>query len=167
VQSGVEERADADLCFEQFGNGAAGLGGFDGGVKFGFIRAGDGGDEVEMTLRDGEAVADFVECDSRRGFELLRGHSGAAELRGQSHRKTSGVRRSEKLFRVGADAVFKARAERILRLFEDAMSVEMVPLPSFKPPCQTADALRCMVPLLLRCLQSSTDWNPENSIHQR
>src|SRR5580704_7746022 len=47
------------------------------------------------------------------------------------------------------------------------LSVEMEPLPFFKPPCHTADALRCMMPLLLRCLQSLTDLNPENSIHQR
>src|ERR1700722_6662974 len=47
------------------------------------------------------------------------------------------------------------------------LSVEMEPLPSFRPPCQTADALRCMMLLLLRCLQSLTDSNPENSIHQR
>src|SRR5579872_855035 len=28
------------------------------------------------------------------------------------------------------------------------LSVEIEPLPSFRPPCQTADALRCMMPLL-------------------
>src|SRR5437667_8376935 len=32
------------------------------------------------------------------------------------------------------------------------LSVEMVPFPSFKPPCQIADALRCMVSLLVRRL---------------
>jgi len=28
--------------------------------------------------------------------------------------------------------------------FRTPLSVEIVPLPSFKPPCQTADAFRCM-----------------------
>src|SRR5580704_15969130 len=44
------------------------------------------------------------------------------------------------------------------------LSVEIDPLPSFKPPCQTADALRCMTPLLLH---DSFDLNAENSIRQR
>src|SRR5277367_3068857 len=38
------------------------------------------------------------------------------------------------------------------------LSVEMEPLPSFKPPCQTADGLRCMMLLLLN---SSMDSIPE------
>src|SRR5271169_1289986 len=33
--------------------------------------------------------------------------------------------------------------------FRTPLSVEIDPLPSFKPPCQTADAFRCMIPLLL------------------
>src|SRR6266568_4326072 len=41
------------------------------------------------------------------------------------------------------------------------LSVEMVPLPSFKPPCHTADALRCITSLLLRFSQYSSQ---ENSI---
>src|SRR5216683_134345 len=45
--------------------------------------------------------------------------------------------------------------------FSTPLSVEMVPFPSFKPPCQTADALRCMVSLLLA---RSFFLNPQNSI---
>src|SRR5713226_4558586 len=41
------------------------------------------------------------------------------------------------------------------------LSVEMVPLPSFKPPCHTADALRCITSLLLRFSWYSSQ---ENSI---
>src|SRR5260370_20577415 len=41
------------------------------------------------------------------------------------------------------------------------LSVEMVPLPSFKPPCHTADALRCITSLLLQFSQYSSQ---ENSI---
>src|SRR6266852_6959979 len=45
--------------------------------------------------------------------------------------------------------------------FSTPLSVEMVPFPSFKPPCQTADALRCMASLLL---SRSFFLNPQNSI---
>src|SRR2546429_9915144 len=45
--------------------------------------------------------------------------------------------------------------------FSTPLSVEIEPFPSFKPPCQTADALRCMGSLLLSL---SFDSNPENSI---
>src|SRR2546423_11290841 len=41
------------------------------------------------------------------------------------------------------------------------LSVEIIPFPSFKPPCQTADALRCMISLLV---DVSLFLNPENSI---
>src|ERR1700722_5528865 len=73
-----------------------------------------------MAFRDGKAVTDFVECYGGGGFQLLRGHAGAAELCRESHSETSRVGRGEKFFRIRADAVFEARAERILRLFEDA-----------------------------------------------
>src|SRR6266566_3233321 len=45
--------------------------------------------------------------------------------------------------------------------FSTPLSVEIEPFPSFKPPCQTADALRCMGSLLVPL---SFDSNPENSI---
>src|SRR5882724_12879431 len=70
---------DGDFSFEKFGDGAAGFGGFDGGVEFGLIGSGNGGDEMEMALGDGEAVADFVEGDGGGGFELLRGDACATE----------------------------------------------------------------------------------------
>src|SRR6266566_4945096 len=44
------------------------------------------------------------------------------------------------------------------------LSVEIEPFPSFKPPCQTADALRCILSLLLAL---SFFLNPENSIRER
>src|SRR5437867_5045755 len=44
------------------------------------------------------------------------------------------------------------------------LSVEREPLPSFRPPCHTADALRCMISLLLAL---SFFLDPENSIPQR
>src|SRR5258708_28844790 len=45
--------------------------------------------------------------------------------------------------------------------FRTPLSVEIEPFPSFRPPCQTADALRCMVSLLLA---PSLDSNLYNSI---
>src|SRR2546429_9036576 len=46
------------------------------------------------------------------------GHAGVAELRGERHRETAGVRRGEELFRIGADPILKPRAERVLRLLQ-------------------------------------------------
>src|SRR5580698_864087 len=116
MRSGVEGRADANLRFEKLGDGTASLGSFHCGVKLCFVRAGNGGDQVEMALGDGKTIADFFERYSRGGFELLRGHSSAAELRGKRHGETSCVRRGEELFRIGANAIFKPRAEGILRI---------------------------------------------------
>src|SRR6266404_5498894 len=48
--------------------------------------------------------------------------------------------------------------------FSTPLSVESVPLPAFRSPCQTADALRCMMFLLHRkCLN---DLNLTNSIRE-
>src|SRR6266851_9244716 len=56
-------------------------------------------------------------------------------------------------------------SKRVLKeycvFFKTPLSVEIEPFPSFKPPCQTADALRCMVSLLLA---RSFFLNPQNSI---
>src|SRR5690348_812759 len=73
-----------------------------------------------MALGDGEAVADFLQRDRGGCFQLLSGHSRAAELPGKRHRETRRVSSRDKLFRIRADAVFEARAEGILRLFENA-----------------------------------------------
>src|SRR5215475_13517394 len=44
--------------------------------------------------------------------------------------------------------------------FRTPLSVEMAPLPVFKSPCQTADALRCMLvsPLLITAVNSTAYW---------
>src|SRR5258708_10039638 len=112
--------ADADFGFEKFRNWAAGFGGFDGGIELGLVGAGNGGNEVEMALGDGEAVADFIESDGRGGFQFLCGVACAAELRGQRHSEAAGLRRVEKFFRIGADAAFETRMERIRGLLENA-----------------------------------------------
>src|ERR1700722_4571025 len=53
-------------------------------------------------------------------------------------------------------------SKRVLKeycvFFRTPLSVEIEPLPSFRPPCHTADALRCMMPLLLRCFEGLTDF---------
>src|SRR5271169_887164 len=120
MRSGVEGRADANLRFEKLGDWAASFGGLHGGVKLCFVRAGDRCDEIEMALGNRESFADFIKRDGGSGFQLLRGHSSAAELCGERHSETSRVCRSKKLFGVRADAILKARAERILRLLQDA-----------------------------------------------
>ena len=116
--SGLQARVYGDFGFEKFRNGAAGFSGLDGGVKFGFVGAGNVGDEVEMTLGDGKTFADLGEGNGRGGFKVLRGHAGVAELRGEGHGETSGVRRGQQLFRICADPVFKTSAEGILRLLQ-------------------------------------------------
>src|SRR5690242_12954224 len=48
--------------------------------------------------------------------------------------------------------------------FSTPLSVEIVPLPSFNPPCHTAEPLRCIVFLLFSVF---VRWNTGNSIHGR
>src|SRR5579871_825482 len=117
---GDEFGGNGDLRFEEFGYGAAGFGGFNGGVKFGLVGAGDFGGEIEMAFGDGKTIADFFERNGGGGFKLFSGEAGAAELRGESHGETSRVSSSEEFFGICADAVFESRAEGILRLFKDA-----------------------------------------------
>src|SRR5713226_8984141 len=50
---GFQPGVDADFCLEEFRDGAAGFGGFHGGVEFGLVRAGDLCDEVRMAFCDG------------------------------------------------------------------------------------------------------------------
>src|SRR5580698_6520901 len=102
----VEGRADADLRFEKLGDWAAGFGGFHGGVKLGFVRARNCGDQVEVAFGDGETVANFIERNSGGRFKLLRCQSSSAELPRERHGETTRMRRSEELFRIGANAVF-------------------------------------------------------------
>src|ERR1700719_1677207 len=71
-----------------------------------------------MTLGDGKTVAYFSEGNGRGGFQFLRGHTSAAELPGERHGKTSGVRGGQQLFGIGADSIFKTSAEGILSLLQ-------------------------------------------------
>lgn len=111
---------DGDFGFEKFGDRAAGFRGFDGGVEFGLIGAGNAGHEVEMRLGDGETVADFFERYGGGGFEFFGGEAGAAELRRKSHGEAAGVGGGEELFGIGADATFEAGVEGVGGLFKDA-----------------------------------------------
>src|SRR5712691_3999169 len=115
-----ETGSNGNLGLEKLGNGAAGFRGLDRGIEFGFVRAGDASDEIEMALGNAEAVSHFFEADGGGGFQFLRGETGAAELRGKSHGEATGVRGGEQFFGIGAHAVFKTGAEGILGLFQDA-----------------------------------------------
>src|SRR5713101_6560520 len=116
--SRLEPRRDGDRGLEKFRHRAARFGSLDCGVEFRPVRSGDARSQVEVAFRDGEAVGKLFKGNRHRGFELLRRESGIAELRGERHGKTPGVSRGEQLFGIRADAVFKTRAEGILRLLE-------------------------------------------------
>src|SRR5712664_3092992 len=73
-----------------------------------------------MTLGDREAVREFLERNGSRRLQFLRGQSRVAKLRGERHREAPGMRRSKKFLRIRTHTIFKSRAERILRLLQDA-----------------------------------------------
>src|SRR6267154_2819765 len=92
--------ADADFCFEEFRDGAAGFSGFHGGVEFAFVRARDLRDKVQVAFGDGESVRQLIEGNRGSCFQPARGHTGVAQLRGKRHRKAACVRSGEKFFRI-------------------------------------------------------------------
>src|SRR4029077_16300091 len=59
--SAVQLGSDADFGFEQFRNRAACFGGFHCRIKLGLIGSGDCGDQIEMSLGDGNPFAIFFE----------------------------------------------------------------------------------------------------------
>src|SRR5260370_358232 len=89
---GFQSGVDADFCLEEFRDGAAGFRGFDGRVEFGLVRAGNFRDEVQMALRDGEAIPDLFERNRCRRLKPAGSHTYAAQLGGERHRKSTGVR---------------------------------------------------------------------------
>src|SRR5882762_8947790 len=120
ARSGFQTRVNGNFRFEELRHRAARLRSFHCGVKLGFIRARYARDQVEMALRDTEAVADFFQAYGRGGFQFLCGQACAAKLRRKRHGETSGVRRGKKFFRVSAHTVLETGAERILCLLQDA-----------------------------------------------
>src|SRR6266403_5070110 len=129
---GFQPGGDADFCLEEFRDRTAGFGGFHSRVELRFVRPRNTRDEVEMALSDRETVGELVErnCCSRR--ELACRQAGVAELRGERHRETAGVRRGEELFRIGADPILKPRAERVLRLLQHTTIRRNRALPIFQ-----------------------------------
>src|SRR5882757_3002308 len=120
ARSGFQARVNGNFRFEELRDRAARLRGFHRGIKLGFICSGYARDQVEMALRDAEAVADLFQAYGSSGLQLLCRQTGATELRRKRHGETSGMRRGKKFFRVGAHTVLEARAERILCLLQDA-----------------------------------------------
>jgi hypothetical protein len=123
---------DADFRFEQLRDGAASFSGLYGRFKFGFVRAGNFRDEVQMAFRDGKAIPDLFERNRRRRLKLAGRHTRAAQLGGKSHRKSTSVGGSQQLFGIGSNAVFKARAVGVLRLLQDAAVRRNRALPIFQ-----------------------------------
>src|SRR5260221_8564675 len=116
----IELGADGDFGFEKSGDRAAGFRGFHRGVKFRLVGSGNGGHQIEMALGDGKTIADFIERDGGRGFQLLRDHARSTKLRRKRHSEAARMSRGQQLFRIGADTVFEASVERIGRLLQYA-----------------------------------------------
>jgi hypothetical protein len=68
--------------------------------------------------------------------------AGGGELAGERHREAAGVRGGDELFGIRPGAVFEARAERVLRVAENAAIGGDAAFPSLRLPFQTAEALR-------------------------
>ncbi len=161
---GFQPGADADFCLEQFRDGAPGFGRFHCGVELALVRPGDLRDKIQVTLRDGEAVRQFLQRNRCRCFEPARSDARVAQLCGKCHGKTAGVRGREELLGIGADAVFKPRAERVLRLFQNATICRYRAFPIFQatlPNCRRFP-LHAFSPFA-----SFVFLNPENSILER
>src|SRR6266446_1987750 len=73
-----------------------------------------------MTSGDRKAIGEFLQRNRSRRLQFLRGQSGVTKLRGERHGETPGMRCCEKFLRVRTHTIFKSRAERILRLLQDA-----------------------------------------------
>src|SRR5215475_15987382 len=97
---------DGDFRLEEFGNGTARFRVLDRCVKFGFVRARNFGDKVEMAFGDGEAVSDFFKRNSSSSFEFFRNHAESTQLGGKRHGESTRVCGSEQLFWIRANAVF-------------------------------------------------------------
>ena len=74
--------------------------------------------QVEMAFGDREMLADPLESYRCGRFQPFRPQAYLAELRGNRHGKASGMCSGQQFFGVGAYAVFKSRAERILCLVQ-------------------------------------------------
>ena len=89
-------------------------------VKSSFVASGDAHLHIEVNGSNSEAGIGLLECQRRLGVDGLRRHTGIAELTAQRHRKAAGVRGSNQFLGICANAIFKSRAEGVLRLREDS-----------------------------------------------
>src|SRR5271156_621808 len=71
AKSGLQVRAYRNFGFEEFRNRAANLRVLYRGVKFGLIRAGNLGDEIQVALGDRETVAVFRQRDGGGGLQFF------------------------------------------------------------------------------------------------
>src|SRR5260370_14798958 len=127
-----QTRCDADFRLEEFRYRAARFGSLHRRVEFGFVRPGNFRNEVQMALRDGEAIPDFFERYGCGRLKPAGRHSRSAQLGGKRHRKSTGVRGCEELLGICAHTVFKARAVGVLRLLQDAAVCRNRALPIFQ-----------------------------------
>ena len=73
-----------------------------------------------MRCGDGETRVSFFQRDGRGRVNGFGRDACFAEFRGERHRKTARVRRSDEFLGIRADAILETRAERVLRFLESA-----------------------------------------------
>lgn len=73
-----------------------------------------------MRFGDRETGVRFFKRDRRGSVDRFGRQAGFPEFGRERHRETTGVCSRDEFFGIGPDAVFKTRAERVLRVFQDA-----------------------------------------------
>ena len=73
-----------------------------------------------MAFRDREMLVDLLERYRCARFQPFWPQADIAQLRGNRHGKATGMCSGQQFFGVGAYAVFKSRAERILCLVQSS-----------------------------------------------
>lgn len=120
ARSRLQLRVHRDVRLEQARDGAAGLRGVRNLEDLRPVRAGDFRRHIKMGLGDCETSVGFFHRDRCAGVDGLGSDAGLAQFRGEGHRETTRVGGGNEFLGIGADAVFEARAEGVLRFLEHA-----------------------------------------------
>jgi hypothetical protein len=96
------------------------FGGLRGGVELLLVGAGDLHGHIQVYGGDGEPGVGLIQSECRGSVDAFRSQPGRAELSGERHAETSGVRGRDQFLGVRSDAVLKTGAEGILRVLEHA-----------------------------------------------
>src|SRR5205807_7363551 len=82
--------------------------------KSALVDAGNFGFGIEFDRGDRESFANLLQTDTRVGADSCRLETGLRQPGGKGHRKASGMRRADQLFRIRTRPFFKPRREGIL-----------------------------------------------------